>query len=78
MISSNDTHQSNSTDSGCYDRSSCSGDTHSITSLSINHTLSAAPSARITSASTRRSNVSKKVSFKDQPRTIIITTAIYV
>ncbi|CAM4741825.1 unnamed protein product [Rotaria magnacalcarata] len=79
MISSNNnTRQSNSVDSGCYDRSSSSGDTHSITSVSINHTSSSIPSGRLTSASTRRSNTSKKVSFEDQARTIIVTTAIYV
>ncbi|CAF3353240.1 unnamed protein product [Rotaria socialis] len=80
MISSNNnnTRQSNSSDSGCYDRSSSSGDTHSITSASINHTPCSIPSGRLTSASTRRSNTSKKVSFEDQARTIIVTTAIYV
>ncbi len=70
------TRQSNSFDSG-YDRSS-SSDTHSIVSFSINQASSSVPSARLTSASTRRSNTQKKVSFEDQSSTVIITTATYV
>jgi hypothetical protein len=79
-LTTNDkTRQSNSFDSGCYDRgSSISGDTHSITSFSINQVSSSIPSARLTSASTRRSNIQKKVSFEDQSSTVILTTATYV
>jgi hypothetical protein len=78
MIVNDKTRQSNSCDSGCYDRSSSSGDTRSITSLSINQPASSMPSARLTSASTRRSNITKKVSFDDQPTAVIVTTATYV
>jgi len=72
--------QSNSSDSGCYDRNSSNSsmDTHSNVSSTINGTSSTVPSARLTSASTRRSNLTKKVSFEDQSSTIIITTATYV
>jgi hypothetical protein len=78
MITNDKTRQSNSFDSGCYDRSSNSGDTHSVTSVSINQTSSSLPSARLTSASTRRSNINKRVSFEDQYKAITITTATYV
>jgi hypothetical protein len=77
LIPPNKTRQSNSFDSGCYDRSS-SSDTHSITSFSINQASSSLPSARLTSASTRRSNTQKKVSFEDQSSTMILNTATYV
>lgn len=78
MITNSRRRQSNSLDSGCYDRSSSSGDTHSITSLSINQASSSLPSARLTSASTRRSNINKKVSFEDQSTSMIFRTATYV
>ncbi|CAF0727881.1 unnamed protein product [Rotaria sp. Silwood1] len=78
MIPNNKIRQSNSIDSGCYDQSSSSGDAQSITSLIMNQASSSVPSARLASASTRRSNTSKKVSFEDQCRTVIITTAIFV
>ncbi len=78
-ITHDKTPQSNSSDSGCYDRSSnSSGDTLSVMSLSINQALSSVPSARLTSASTRRSHTNKKVSFEDQSFTVIITTSTYV
>ncbi|CAF0807790.1 unnamed protein product [Adineta steineri] len=52
MITNYKTPQSNSFDSGCYDRSSnYSGDTHSIT-LSIQQALSSVPSTRYTSVAT--------------------------
>lgn len=70
-------HPSTSSDSGYYDQSS-SADTHSITSSSIHRASSSIPSARLTSANTRRSNINKKVSFEDQFSTIIVTTATYV
>lgn len=78
MITTNKRRQSNSLDSGCYDRSSSSGDTHSIISSSVNQASSSLPSARLTSASTRRSNINKKVSFEDQSAPIVFTTATYV
>ncbi|CAF2512485.1 unnamed protein product [Rotaria sp. Silwood2] len=78
MIPNNKIRQSNSIDSGCYDQSSSSGDAQSITSVSMNQVSSSIPSARLASASTRRSNISKKVSFEDQSRTVITTTAIFV
>jgi hypothetical protein len=78
MITNDKTRQSNSFDSGCYDRSSSSGDTRSVTSLSIHQGSTIVPSARLTSASTRRSNLTKKVSFEDQSTAVIVTTATYV
>lgn len=78
MTTKNKTRQSNSFDSGCYDQCSSSGDTQSVASSSINQTSSSVPSARLTSASTRRSNSTKKVSFEDPSKTFIVTTAIYV
>ena len=70
-------HPSISSDSGCYDRSS-SADTRSMTSSSIHRASSSIPSARLTSANTRRSNIHKKVSFEDQFSTIIVTATTYV
>lgn len=78
MITNDKPHQSNSFDSGCYDRSNSSVDIHSVGSLSINQASSSVPSIRLTSASTRRTNINKKVSFEDQSKAIIITTATYV
>jgi hypothetical protein len=78
MITINKIRHSNSVDSGCYDRSSSSGDTHSVISSTINQASSSQPSARLTSASTRRSNVNKRVSFEEQCSAIIITTETYV
>lgn len=62
-------HPSISSDSGCYDRCS-SADTRSITSSSVHPISSSIPSARLTSANTRRSNINKKVSFEDQFQTV--------
>jgi hypothetical protein len=78
MITNDKTRESHSVDSGCYDRSSSSGDTRSITSLSIHQASSSLPSTRLISATTRRSNINKKVSFEDQSSTVIVTTATYV
>lgn len=77
LLAKHHIHPSNSSDSGCYDQSSTT-DTRSITSLSVNQACSSLPSARLTSANTRRSNINKKVSFEDQFSTVIITTATYV
>ena len=78
LITNDKTRQSNSFDSGCYDRSSSSADTQSVMSLNIHQASSSVPSARFTSGSTRRSNTAKKVSFEDQPTKVIVTTATYV
>jgi hypothetical protein len=65
------TQQSNSFDSGCYDRSSSSGDLQSLTSSSIIQIPSSRPSAH-------RPNTNKKVSFYEEPSAMMLTTATYV
>lgn len=72
------TRQSNSFDSGCYERSSSSVDLQSLTSSSIIQNPSSMPSARLTNSAARRSNSNKRVSFYEEPSTIILTTATYV
>ena len=69
-------HQSNSFDSG-YDQSS-SGDMQSLTSSSIMQIPSSLQSTRLTNSVLRRSNSNKKVSFYDEPKAIVVTTATYV
>ncbi|CAF0867984.1 unnamed protein product [Rotaria sordida] len=71
-------HQSNSIDSGCYDRSSSGGDLQSFTSSSMVRVPSSIPSGRLTSSAVRRSNSNKKVSFYEEPTAVILTTATYV
>lgn len=70
--------QTNSFDSGCYDRSSSGGDVQSLTSSSIVRIPSSIPSARLTNSTTRRLNTNKKVSFYEEPTAVILTTATYV
>ncbi len=69
-------HQSNSFDSG-YDQSS-SGDLQSLTSSSIMQISSSLQPSRFTNSVLRRSNANKKVSFYDEPKAIVVTTATYV
>jgi hypothetical protein len=68
--------QSNSFDSG-YDHSS-SGDLQSLTSSSMMQIPSSLQSKRLTNCVLRRSNSNKKVSFYDEPKAIVVTTATYV
>lgn len=70
--------QTNSFDSGYYDRSSSGGDVQSFTSSSVLQAPSSIPSVRLNSSTTRRSNTTKKVSFYDEPIRIASTTATYV
>jgi hypothetical protein len=70
--------QSNSFDSGCYDHSSSSGDAQSLTSSYVIQVPSSIPSARLRTPSARRSNTNKKVSFYEDPTTVILTTVTYV
>ncbi|CAF0849351.1 unnamed protein product [Rotaria sp. Silwood1] len=70
--------QSNSIDSGCYDRSSSGGDIQSFTSSSMVRIQSSIPSTRLTSSVARRSNSHKRVSFYEEPTAVILTTATYV
>ena len=74
----NTPRQTNSFDSGCYDRSSSSGDIQSLTSSSVVQNSSSIPSARLNSSTTRRSHTNKKVSFYEEPTAVILTTATYV
>lgn len=75
---SNVPRQSNSFDSGCYDRSSSIGDVQSLTSSSLVQITSSVPSARLNSSAARRPNTNKKVSFYDDSTAVIVTTATYV
>ncbi|CAF3012461.1 unnamed protein product [Rotaria sp. Silwood2] len=70
--------QSNSIDSGCYDRSSSGGDIQSFTSSSMVRIPSSIPSTRLTNSAARRSNSNKRVSFYEEPTAVILTTATYV
>jgi len=70
--------QSNSFDSGYYERSTSSVDLQSLASSSIIQIPSSIPSARLTNSAARRSNSNKKVSFYEEPSAVIVTTATYV
>jgi len=72
------TRQSNSFDSGYYERSTSSVDVQSLASSSIIQIPSSIPSARLTNFTAHRSNTNKKVSFYEEPSTMILTTATYV
>ncbi len=62
--------QSNSFDSGWYERSTSSVDVQSLTSSSNIQIQSSTPSAH-------RPNTNKKVSFYEEPSAVILTTATY-
>ncbi|CAF2096598.1 unnamed protein product [Rotaria magnacalcarata] len=70
--------QSNSFDSGYFDRSSSGGDLQSLTSSSLIQIQNSFPSGRLNSSIARRSNTNKKVSFSEEPTAVILTTATYV
>ncbi|CAF3441269.1 unnamed protein product [Rotaria socialis] len=70
--------QSNSFDSGYFDRSSSGGDMQSLTSSSLIQIQNSIPSGRLNSSIARRSNTNKKVSFSEEPTAVILTTATYV
>jgi len=70
--------QSNSFDSGYYDHSSSGGDIQSLASSSIMQIPSSLPSVRLINSAARRSTSNKRVSFYDEPKAIVVTTATYV
>lgn len=72
------THQTNSFDSGYYDHSSSGGDVQSLTSSSLMQNASSTQSVRLAHSAVRRPNSMKKVSFYEEPTTVVITTATYV
>jgi hypothetical protein len=70
--------QSNSFDSGYYDRSSSGGDIQSLASSSIMQIPSSLPSVRLINSAARRPTSNKRVSFYDEPKAIVVTTATYL
>lgn len=72
------THQTNSFDSGYYDHSSSGGDVQSLTSSSLMQNATSTQSVRLTSSTGRRPNSMKRVSFYEEPKPVVVTTATYV